>query len=87
VIARQGHETTSRLGEITHRCLVLVGDRDTHQGGTGSHWEQSQFLATHLADATFQAVPDCAHGYFWQKPELSAQIVLDWLDEASPQAR
>ena len=82
VIARQGHETTARLGEIVHECLVLVGERDTHQGGTGSHWEQSQFLASHLPNATFASIPDCAHGYFWQKPDLSAQTILDWLDQA-----
>jgi pimeloyl-ACP methyl ester carboxylesterase len=79
VIARQGHQTTELLSQIVHPCLVLVGDRDTHQGGTGSHWEQSQFLAGHLPNATFQSIPDCAHGYFWQRPELSAQVVLDWL--------
>jgi aminoacrylate hydrolase len=79
VIARQGHQTTERLGEIRHDCLVLVGERDTHQGGTGSHWEQSQYLAAHLPRATFRSIPDCAHGYFWQEPELSAAAVLDFL--------
>jgi pimeloyl-ACP methyl ester carboxylesterase len=79
IIARQGHETTARLAEMTHECLVLVGERDTHQGGTGSHWEQSQHLAAHLPHATFSSVPDCAHGYFWQQPEMSARLVLDWL--------
>ena len=79
VIARQWHQTAARLGEIRHPCLVLVGERDTHQGGTGSHWEQSQYLAAHLPNATFRSIPDCAHGYFWQAPELSAEIVLDWL--------
>ena len=79
VIARQSHETTSRLEEIGHPCLVLVGGRDTHQGGTGSHWEQSRFLAEHLPNAAFRSIPDCAHGYFWQQPEVSGQVVLDWL--------
>ncbi|MEO6351105.1 MAG: alpha/beta hydrolase [Candidatus Limnocylindrales bacterium] len=79
VIARQGHETTDRLVAIAHPCLVLVGDRDTHPGGTGSHWEQSRYLAEHVPNATFKSVPDCAHGYFWQAPEESARIVLEWL--------
>jgi pimeloyl-ACP methyl ester carboxylesterase len=79
VIARQWHDTTTRLGDIRHECLVLVGERDTHQGGTGSHWEQSQYLAAHLARATFQSIPDCAHGYFWQNPGLSARVVLEYL--------
>ena len=79
VIARQLHETTARLAEISHPCFVLVGERDTHQGGTGSHWDQSRYLAAHLPKATFGTVPDCAHGYFWQQPAMSARLVLDWL--------
>lgn len=87
VIARQWHETTDRLLEISHPCLVLVGERDTHQGGTGSHWEQSQFLARHLPRATFASIADCAHGYFWQAPAVSAERVLEWLDATQPLAR
>ena len=83
VIARQSHETTDRLADIRQPCLVMVGDRDTHVGGTGSHWEQSEYLAAHLPNATLKSVPACAHGFFWQEPELSAQIVLDWLDRGS----
>lgn len=86
VIARQCHETTARLGEIRHPCLVVVGERDTHQGGTGSHWEQSKFLAEHLPNATFKSIPECAHGYFWQEPQLSAQVIVDWLDQANASA-
>ena len=82
VIARQWHETTALLSQIHHPCLVLVGDRDTHQGGTGSHWEQSQYLAAHLPQATFRSITGCAHGYFWQQPELSARVVLEWLEAA-----
>lgn len=86
VIARQQHETTARLADIVHPCLVLVGERDTHQGGTGSHWEQSKFLAGHLRNAIFRSIPDCAHGYFWQAPEQSAAVVLEWLVEARVEA-
>lgn len=82
VMARQGHETTALLDRIATRCLVLVGDRDTHQGGTGSHWEQSQYMAAHVPGAEFQSVPGCAHGYFWQEPVLSAQMVHRWLQAA-----
>jgi pimeloyl-ACP methyl ester carboxylesterase len=84
VVARQMHETTSRLAEIRNECLILVGERDTHQGGTGSHGEQSRYLAAHIPNATFASIADCAHGYFWQEPDLSAQVVLDWLDQEKP---
>ena len=86
VIARQSHETTSRLAEITQPCMVMVGDADTHQGGTGSHWDQSRYLAEHLPHAKFWAMLNSAHGFFWQMPELSAFVVLDWLDDAADPA-
>ncbi len=78
VIARQEHQTADRLGDITVPSLVLIGDRDTHQGGTGVHWEQSAFLMAHLPNAERQVIADTAHGYFWQKPEESADAVLAW---------
>ncbi len=55
VIARQTHQSAHLLVRMDVPSLVLVGDRDTHQGGTGSHWEQSRYLAAHLPDASFAA--------------------------------
>jgi pimeloyl-ACP methyl ester carboxylesterase len=78
VVARQQHQTADRLAELTTPALVLIGDRDVHQGGTGVHWEQSAYLAEHLPDVERRVIPDTSHGYFWQVPELAADIVLDW---------
>lgn len=78
VIARQEHQTADRLADIRMPALVLIGDRDTHQGGTGVHWEQSAYLAAHLPVVERWVIPDAAHGYFWQVAEASADIVLDW---------
>ncbi|MGK2850601.1 MAG: alpha/beta fold hydrolase [Candidatus Limnocylindrales bacterium] len=78
VIARQEHQTADRLSELTMPTLVLIGDRDRHQGGTGVHWEQSAYLAEHLPAVEFQVVPDASHGYFWQATPRSAEILLDW---------
>lgn len=41
VIARQQHQTAERLSEIKNSTLVIVGDQDSHKGGTGSHVRQS----------------------------------------------
>jgi pimeloyl-ACP methyl ester carboxylesterase len=68
VAARQGHRTVERIPEIGQPALVLVGEADTHIGGTGSHFEQSQWLAATLPRATLRTIPDEAHGYFWCKP-------------------
>lgn len=78
IVARQEHQTAERLGELTMPVLVVIGDRDTHVAGTGAHDEQSAFLMSRLPDALLQVVTGAAHGYFWQLPERSARVVLDW---------
>lgn len=78
IVARQQHQTADRLAALAMPALVLVGDRDTHVAGTGVHWEQSAYLLEHLPNAEFRAVEGAAHGYFWQVPDLSAEILLEW---------
>ena len=78
VVARQEHQTADRLADVAVPSLVLIGDRDTHQGGTGVHWEQSEYLLRHLPNAERRIVEGASHGYFWQLPELSAGILLEW---------
>jgi pimeloyl-ACP methyl ester carboxylesterase len=79
VAARQQHDTLDRLRDITQPALVLVGDRDTHRRGTGSHVEQSEHLARELPRADLVVLPGVKHGYFWEAPEKSASVVLEWL--------
>jgi pimeloyl-ACP methyl ester carboxylesterase len=76
VIARQGHNTVERVAEIDQPTLIVVGDRDTHVGGTGSHLDQSRYLAERLPHAEFRIAEGKAHGLFWQDPEpVIAEIV------------
>jgi pimeloyl-ACP methyl ester carboxylesterase len=79
VVARQGHDTSDQLGRIRARTLVIVGARDTHQRGTGSHVAQSEELAARIPGATLQAVEGVAHGLFWQWPERTLDVVRPWL--------
>ncbi|HEV2011867.1 MAG TPA: alpha/beta fold hydrolase [Candidatus Limnocylindria bacterium] len=78
IVARQEHQTADRLGELLMATLVLIGDRDTQVMGTGSHTEQSAYLIEHLPNATQRVIEGAAHGYFWQMPQRSAEILLDW---------
>jgi pimeloyl-ACP methyl ester carboxylesterase len=78
VIARQEHQTADRLGEIRVPTLVLIGDRDTAAMGTGVHTEQSEYLLRHIPNATKRVVEGGAHGYFWEMPRRTADIVLEW---------
>lgn len=78
MVARQEHQTADRLKDITAPSLILIGDRDTQIMGTGSHWEQSAYLLEHLPNATLRVVEDTAHGYFWQRPERTVELVTEW---------
>ncbi|HEY3523950.1 MAG TPA: alpha/beta hydrolase [Candidatus Limnocylindrales bacterium] len=78
VVARQEHQTAERLGEIAVPSLVVVGDRDTHEAGTGVHWDQSAYLAEHIAGAEQAVIPGATHGFFWQVPERTAAVILEW---------
>ncbi|HEV2010499.1 MAG TPA: alpha/beta fold hydrolase [Candidatus Limnocylindria bacterium] len=78
VVARQEHQTADRLAELTMASLVLIGDRDTQVMGTGSHTEQSVYLLDHLPNAQLRTVEDTAHGYFWQRPERSTELIREW---------
>jgi pimeloyl-ACP methyl ester carboxylesterase len=81
VIARQQHQTAEMLNQITMPALVLIGDRDTGLGGTGSHVEQSMYLAERLPDARLHVIQDTAHGYFWQKPDETISVIREFLSD------
>ena len=81
VVARQAHSTRDRLAEITQPTLVLVGDQDTHAGGTGSHLDQSRYLAEKLPNARLELIEGAAHGYFWQFPDRSLEAVRAFFAE------
>jgi pimeloyl-ACP methyl ester carboxylesterase len=80
VVARQGHDASASLGSIDRPTLIVVGERDTHAGGTGSHWDQSRALEAVIAGSTFRSIPGLAHGLFWQWPDRTTAVVAEWLD-------
>ena len=79
VAARQQHDTVALLPQIRQRTLVLVGDQDTHRRGTGSHLEQSEYLAESLPDAVLSVLPGVKHGFLWQEPRESVARIERWL--------
>ena len=81
VIARQLHETTELLDQITAPTLVIVGEKDTTIGGTGNHFESAQALAERIPNAELVVMKDAAHGYMWQMPGEANQIVLKFLNQ------
>lgn len=79
VVARQEHQTAERLAEIRVPTLILIGDRDTVVMGTGAHTDQSDYLAEHIPGATRRVVEGASHGFFWQAPERTVEILLEWM--------
>lgn len=80
VTARQEHRTADRLHEIGLPTLVLIGEADTHVGGTGSHWDQSQYLAANIPGADLGVIEDAKHGFFWSHPERTVELLTAWID-------
>ena len=50
-------------------------------GGTGSHLDQSRYLAEKLPNARLELIEGAAHGYFWQFPDRSLEAVRTFLAE------
>jgi pimeloyl-ACP methyl ester carboxylesterase len=79
VVARQCHETTDLIHKIKAPTLVIVGSKDTHEGGTGSHVESANVLAENIPNAEMVMVEGGAHGYLREMPEKGHPPILDFL--------
>ena len=65
--------STSDLGRITSRSLVMMGDDDEVS------LEHAVVLYRGLADAELAVVPGTSHGLLVEKPELCSRIIVDFL--------
>lgn len=83
VVARQSHDTVKILPSLMQPTLVMVGAEDTHEGGTGSHVEQSEYMAGVIPNSEFRMIPGVAHGLFWQESQVTMGIVVDWLTDGA----
>jgi pimeloyl-ACP methyl ester carboxylesterase len=74
VIARQEHQTTERLSEISCPTLVVVGSEDDE-----THLESSPVLAHGIPGAEFVMLNGRGHCHFWEDPEETNKLILDWV--------
>jgi pimeloyl-ACP methyl ester carboxylesterase len=79
VVARQCHETTHLIHNIKAPTLVIVGSKDTHEGGTGNHVESAKVLAEKIPNAELVLVEGGRHGYLREMPEKGHPPILDFL--------
>jgi pimeloyl-ACP methyl ester carboxylesterase len=79
-MARHNFEGTHRLADVKAPTLVLIGDADT----LGSnHIAQSQVLADRIPGAVMRVLKNQSHGFFWQAPEETNAVILDWVKQHS----
>lgn len=79
VIARQQHETLHLLDRISAPTLVIDGAEDRVIRGTGNHVRSSEVLAERIPNARLVLIPGCAHGFFYQEPELTHRLIIEFL--------
>jgi pimeloyl-ACP methyl ester carboxylesterase len=79
VVARQEHETTAQLGNLTMPCLVLIGSEDDHVGFLGSHLDSSAFLAKAISGAEFVTIPGGAHAMHVERSDEFNAALSDFL--------
>lgn len=76
-MARHNFEGTHRLGDVKAPTLVLIGEADT----VGSnHIAQSKVLSERIPGAEMVILPGQSHGFFWQAPEKTNHLILDWVN-------
>ena len=79
VIARQEHDTTDRLKNITLPTLGRVGS-DDHVSATGrSHRMDAEILAGGIPNAKLAVIAGEAHNYFFTNPGEAHRIIRDFL--------
>ena len=79
-IARHNFEGTHRLGDVQAPTLVLIGEADT----VGSnHIAQAKVLLDRIPGAEMKVLKGQSHGFFWQTPQETNVVILDWVRKHS----
>jgi pimeloyl-ACP methyl ester carboxylesterase len=76
IIARHNWEATHRLGDVNVPTLVLIG---THDSARSNHLAQAEILKNRIRGAELTVLDGQSHGFFWQAPEETNGVILDWV--------
>jgi pimeloyl-ACP methyl ester carboxylesterase len=77
-IARHNWEGTHRLGDVKAPTLVLIGEADT---AGSNHMAQAQVLKERIRGAEMKVLKGQSHGFFWQAPAETNQVILNWVKQ------
>jgi pimeloyl-ACP methyl ester carboxylesterase len=75
-IARHNWEATHRLGDVQCPTLVLIGNNDRARS---NHLVQAEASTKRIPRAELKVLQGQSHGFFWQAPEKTNQVILDWV--------
>ena len=79
-IARHNWEATHRLGDVTCPTLVLIGNNDRARS---NHLLQAEALTQRIPGAELNVLDGQSHGFFWQAPEETNRVILNWVKRHS----
>jgi pimeloyl-ACP methyl ester carboxylesterase len=79
VLARQEHDHTARLQEITVPTLVLVGDDENHGASGRTHWAAAHHLAAEIPNARLVVLKGEGHHYMATNPAAAHQAIREFI--------
>ncbi len=81
VLARQTHDHTDRLKEITTPTLVFVGDDENHGATDKTHWAAAHQLAKAIPNAKLVVLPGEGHHYLATNPAAAHKAIRDFIKQ------
>jgi pimeloyl-ACP methyl ester carboxylesterase len=82
VLARQEHDHSGRLREITVPTLVLVGDDEHHGSADRTHWDAAHQLAREIPNARLVILPGEGHHYLATNPDSAHRAIREFIAQA-----
>jgi len=79
LLARQGHDTSGRLGEIRAPTLILVGEDDRNVTSDMNHRTSSEILENGIPGAELAVLQGERHSYFFANPDAAHRLMRDFL--------
>lgn len=81
VFARHTFEVTHQLDAIKMPVWIGIGEYDL--AGSSPHLPQSIALKERIPQAVLNKLPNLSHGFFWQDPIGTKELLLRWLKESA----
>jgi pimeloyl-ACP methyl ester carboxylesterase len=81
LLARQGHDTSTRLKDIKQPTLILVGEDDRNITSEISHRMSSEILVKGIPNAKLVVLPNERHSYFFTNPGEAHRVIREFIKE------